>query len=121
VCDVKILDDNDQEVGTGEAGEICVRAPHVTAEYWKQPDLTAERLKNDWLHIGDIARQDERGYVFILDRKEDMIVSGGFNIFSREIEDVLGEHSDVAVVAKVGVPDDKWGEAVTAIIVPLEG
>nr|WP_035660761.1 AMP-binding protein [Bradyrhizobium sp. Ec3.3] len=120
-CDVKILDDHNQEVATGEAGEICVRAPHVMAEYWKQPHVTAETLKNGWLHTGDIARQDERGYMFILDRKKDMIVSGGFNIFPREIEDVLSEHSDVAMVAVVGIPDEKWGEAVTAIIVPREG
>lgn len=120
-CDVKILDDKDEVVPTGEAGEICVRAPHVMAEYWKQPDVTAETLKNGWLHTGDIARQDERGYLFILDRKKDMIVSGGFNIFPREIEDVLSEHSDVAQVAVVGVPDDKWGEAVTAIVVLREG
>ena len=120
-CEVKILDDNDQEVATGEAGEICVRAPHVMAEYWKRPEQTAETLKNGWLHTGDIARADERGYMFILDRKKDMIVSGGFNIFPREVEDVLSQHADVAMVAVVGVPDDKWGEAVTAIVVAREG
>src|SRR4051812_24610585 len=120
-CDVKILDDNDQEVATGEPGEICVRAPHVMAEYWKRPEASAETLKGGWLHTGDIARADERSYMFILDRKKDMIVSGGFNIFPREIEDVLSEHSDVAMVAVVGVPDDKWGEAVTAMIVAREG
>jgi fatty-acyl-CoA synthase len=120
-CEVKILDDNDQEVATGEAGEICVRASHVMAEYWKRPDITAETLKNGWLHTGDIARQDERGYMFILDRKKDMIVSGGFNIFPREVEDVLTQHADVAMCAVVGVPDDKWGEAVTAVVVAREG
>jgi fatty-acyl-CoA synthase len=120
-CEVKILDDSDQEVATGEAGEICVRAPHVMAEYWKRPEQSAETLKNGWLHTGDIARADERGYMFILDRKKDMIVSGGFNIFPREVEDVLSQHADVAMVAVVGVPDDKWGEAVTAIIVAREG
>ena len=106
---------------TGEAGEICVRAPHVMAEYWKRPEQTAETLKNGWLHTGDIARADERGYMFILDRKKDMIVSGGFNIFPREVEDVLSQHADVAMVAVVGVPDDKWGEAVTAVVVAREG
>ncbi|MGX9425884.1 MULTISPECIES: AMP-binding protein [Bradyrhizobium] len=121
VCDVKILDDNDEEVRAGEAGEICVRAPHVMAEYWKRPDTTAETLKNGWLHTGDIARADERGYMYILDRKKDMIVSGGFNIFPREVEDVLSQHADVAMVAVVGVPDDKWGEAVTAVIVARDG
>jgi fatty-acyl-CoA synthase len=120
-CEVTILDDDDQEVETGEAGEICVRAPHVMAEYWKRPEQTAETLKNGWLHTGDIARADERGYMFILDRKKDMIVSGGFNIFPREVEDVLSQHADVAMVAVVGVPDDKWGEAVTAVIVAREG
>ena len=120
-CEVKVLGDDDQEVKTGEAGEICVRAPHVMAEYWKRPEQTAETLKSGWLHTGDIARADERGYLFILDRKKDMIVSGGFNIFPREIEDVLSQHADVAMVAVVGVPDDKWGEAVTAIVVAREG
>jgi fatty-acyl-CoA synthase len=121
VCDVRILDDDDQEVSPGEAGEICVRAPHVMKEYWKRPEQTAETLKNGWLHTGDIARADERGYMFILDRKKDMIVSGGFNIFPREIEDVLTTHADVAMCAVVGVPDDKWGEAVTAIVVARGG
>jgi len=120
-CQVKILDDRDQEVATGEAGEICVRASHVMAEYWKRPDITAETLKNGWLHTGDIARKDERGYMFILDRKKDMIVSGGFNIFPREVEDVLTQHADVAMCAVVGIPDDKWGEAVTAVVVAREG
>jgi fatty-acyl-CoA synthase len=120
-CEVKVLDDNDQEVATGEPGEICVRASHVMAEYWKRPEQTAETLKNGWLHTGDIARRDERGYFFILDRKKDMIVSGGFNIFPREVEDVLSQHADVAMVAVVGIPDDKWGEAVTAVVVAREG
>jgi len=120
-CEVRILDENDRQVATGEAGEICVRAPHVMAEYWKRPEQTAETLKSGWLHTGDIARADERGYMFILDRKKDMIVSGGFNIFPREVEDVLSQHADVAMVAVVGIPDDKWGEAVTAVVVAREG
>jgi fatty-acyl-CoA synthase len=120
-CEVKILDDNDHEAATGEAGEICVRAPHVMAHYWKRPDVTAETLRNGWLHTGDVARKDERGYMFILDRKKDMIVSGGFNIFPREVEDVLTQHADVAMCAVVGIPDDKWGEAVTAVVVAREG
>ncbi|HKS18384.1 MAG TPA: AMP-binding protein [Bradyrhizobium sp.] len=120
-CQVKILDNDDQEVAVGEPGEICVRAPYVMAEYWKRPEQTAETLKNGWLHTGDIARADERGYMFILDRKKDMIVSGGFNIYPREVEDVLSQHADVAMCAVVGVPDDKWGEAVTAVVVAREG
>jgi fatty-acyl-CoA synthase len=120
-CEVKILDEDDREVKAGQAGEICVRGPHVMAEYWKRPETTAETLKNGWLHTGDIARADERGYLFILDRKKDMIVTGGFNIFPREVEDVLTQHPDVAMCAVVGVPDDKWGEAVTAVVVAREG
>jgi len=120
-CEAKILDDQDQEAPISQPGEICVRAPHVMAEYWKQPQQTAETLRNGWLHTGDIARADERGYMFILDRKKDMIVTGGFNVFPREVEDVLATHPDVAVVAVIGIPDDKWGEAVTAIIVPKPG
>jgi fatty-acyl-CoA synthase len=120
-CEAKILDDQDCEVPAGQAGEICVRAPHVMAKYWRRPEQTAETLKNGWLHTGDIARADERGYMFILDRKKDMIVTGGFNVFPREVEDVLATHADVAVVAVIGIPDDKWGEAVTAVIVPKPG
>jgi fatty-acyl-CoA synthase len=120
-CEVKIFDDQDREVPVGEAGEICVRAPHVMAEYWKRPEQSAETLKHGWLHTGDIARADDRGYLFILDRKKDMIVTGGFNVFPREVEGVLATHADVAVVAVIGVPDEKWGEAVTAVIVPKPG
>ena len=120
-CDVCVLDEADEEVATGEAGEICVRGPHVMREYWRRPDQTAETLRNGWLHTGDIARADERGYLFILDRKKDMIVSGGFNIFPREVEDVLSTHPDVAMVAVVGVPDQKWGEAVNAVVVAKPG
>jgi fatty-acyl-CoA synthase len=116
-CEVKILDDADQEVAVGEPGEICVRSPYVMAEYWKRPEQTASALRNGWLHTDDIARADERGYIFILDRKKDMIVSGGFNIYPREVEDVLTNHPGVAMVAVMGVPDEKWGEAVTAFVV----
>jgi fatty-acyl-CoA synthase len=119
--EAKILDEDDQEVAIGEAGEICVRAPHAMSEYWKRPEQTAETLKNGWLHTGDIACADEQGYMFILDRKKDMIVSGGFNVFPREVEDVIATHADVAVVAVIGVPDEKWGEAVTAVVVPKPG
>ncbi len=120
-CDVRVLDDEDCEVAVGEPGEICVRGPHVMEQYWKRPEETASALKNGWLHTGDIARADERGYLFILDRKKDMIVSGGMNIYPREVEDVLSAHADVAMVAVIGVPDAKWGEAVTAMVVPRPG
>jgi fatty-acyl-CoA synthase len=120
-CAVTLRDDNNEEVMPGEAGEICVRGPHAMERYWKRPEQTAETFKGGWLHTGDVARADERGYLYIVDRKKDMIVSGGFNIFPREVEDVLSSHPDVAMVAVIGVPHEKWGEAVTALVVPKPG
>jgi fatty-acyl-CoA synthase len=120
-CAVSLRDDDNNEVKPGEAGEICVRAPHAMEQYWKRPEQTAETFKGGWLHTGDIARADERGYLYIVDRKKDMIVSGGFNIFPREVEDVISSHPDVAMVAVIGVPHEKWGEAVTALVVAKQG
>ncbi len=120
-CSVTLRDEDNNEVKAGEAGEICVRAPHAMEQYWKRPEQTAETFKGGWLHTGDIARADERGYLYIVDRKKDMIVSGGFNIFPREVEDVLSSHPGVAMAAVIGVPHEKWGEAVTALIVAKPG
>src|SRR4029450_831637 len=120
-CSVSLRGDVDNEVVPGEAGEICVRAVHAMEKYWKRPEQTAETFKGGWLHTGDIARADERGYLYIVDRKKDMIVSGGFNIFPREVEDVLSSHPDVAMAAVIGVPHEKWGEAVAALIVAKPG
>jgi fatty-acyl-CoA synthase len=118
---VKLLDEDLNEVATGQAGEICVRSPYTIESYWKRPEQTAEAFKGGWLHTGDIARADERGYLYIVDRKKDMIVTGGFNVFPREVEDVLTSHADVAMAAVIGIPDAKWGEAVTALIVRKPG
>src|SRR5262245_35423364 len=120
-CSVSRRDDDNNAVKQGEAGEICVRAPHAMEQYWKRPEQTAETFKGGWLHTGDIARADERGYLYIVDRKKDMIVSGGFNIYPREVEDVISSHPDVAMVAVIGVPHEKWGEAVTALVVTKQG
>ena len=119
--DVKILDDQDQEVALGEPGEICVRSAHALTEYWKRPEETKALFSGGWLHTGDIARMDERGYMFIMDRKKDMIVSGGFNIYPRDVEDVLSTHPAVAMASVIGTPDPKWGEAVMAMIVLRAG
>ena len=120
-CDVKLLRPDGQETIIGEAGEICVRAPWIMDEYWKRPEQTAEALNGEWLHTGDIARADKRGYLYIVDRKKDMIVTGGFNVYPREVEDVLMAHSGVAQAAVIATPDPKWGEAVTAVVVPKPG
>lgn len=115
--DVGLLGDDNQPVVDGDPGEICVRGPLVMKEYLNQPQLTAETLRDGWLHTGDIARADDRGYLTIVDRKKDMVISGGFNVYPREIEDVLTRHPGVAAAAVIGIPDTRWGEAVTALVV----
>ena len=118
---VELLDDQDQPVEPGEIGELCVRSPLVMEGYWKQPELTAQALRNGWLHTGDMAYRDPHGYYFLVDRKKDMIISGGFNVYPKEIENVLAAHSAVAAAAVIGVPDEKWGEAVKAVVVLRPG
>jgi fatty-acyl-CoA synthase len=118
---VELHDDDDREVATGEVGEICVRSRLVSEGYWKRPELTAETFRNDWLHTGDLARQDELGFVYIVDRKKDMIITGGMNVFPTEIEQVLTAHEAVARAAVIGAPDDRWGESVLALVVLRPG
>jgi fatty-acyl-CoA synthase len=115
---VALLNDDGLEVADGIPGELCVRGPLVMKGYWNKPDETREALRGGWLHTGDVARKDQQGFLTIVDRKKDMIVSGGFNVFPREIEDVIATDESVAAVAVFGVPDEKWGEAVTAVVVP---
>jgi fatty-acyl-CoA synthase len=103
-------------VEAGTPGEICVRGPLVMTGYRNAPDLTAAVFDGGWLHTGDVAVQDADGFLRIVDRKKDMIVSGGFNIFPREIEDILTGHPAVAQAVVIGLPDPKWGEAVTAVV-----
>jgi len=120
---VKVMDDDVKEVerGKGIVGEICVRAPHATPGYWKKPELTEQLWRGGWLHTGDMAHQDEDGYLHIVDRKKDMIISGGFNIYPKELENALHEHPAVSSVAVVGIPHEKWGETVKAVVVLKEG
>ncbi len=118
---VAVLDDDGRELPDGEAGEICVQGPSVMRGYFKQPELTAETLVDGWLRTGDMAVRDDEGFFTIVDRKKDMIVSGGFNVFPREIEDVLTTDPSVSVAAVIGVPDEKWGEAVKAVVVSRPG
>jgi len=118
---VKLLDADLNEVGIGEPGEICVRGPLVMDGYWKRPETTQETLRGDWLHTGDVAVRDAEGYLYIVDRTKDMIISGGFNIYPREVEDALMAHPAVASACVIGVPDEKWGEAVKAFVVLKPG
>jgi fatty-acyl-CoA synthase len=121
LVDVRLFDAEMREVGAGEPGEICVRGTLVMNGYWKRPEATAEAFRGGWLHTGDVAVQDAEGYLYIVDRTKDMIISGGFNIYPREVEDALMAHDAVASAAVIGIPDDKWGEAVKAFVVLKPG
>lgn len=112
-----LLDSDNQPVAKGEPGEICVRSPLVMKEYYKLPEQTAEAFAGDWMHTGDVGRMDEEGFLYIVDRTKDMIVTGGFNVFPREVEDIISTHPAVAQVAVIGVPSEQWGEEVKAVIV----
>jgi len=113
---LEIRDDRGQALGPGKPGEVCVRGDLVMKGYYKAPEQTAETVVDGWLHTGDIGYLDEHGYLFITDRKKDMIISGGFNIYPSEIEQVLWAHPSVQDCAVIGVPDDEWGESVKAVV-----
>jgi fatty-acyl-CoA synthase len=112
-----LLGPDDKPVAQGEPGEICVAGPLLAGGYWGLPEQTAETFRDGWLRTGDVAREDADGFWYIVDRTKDMIVTGGFNVFPREVEDVVAEHPSVSQVGVIGVADDKWGEAVTAVVV----
>ncbi|HYF16990.1 MAG TPA: long-chain-fatty-acid--CoA ligase [Ramlibacter sp.] len=119
--ELRIVDVEDREVPRGTTGEIVVRGPTVMQGYWKRPAETASAIRDGWFHTGDAAVMDEDGYVYIVDRLKDMIISGGENIYSTEVENAISLMPGVAEVAVIGIPDDKWGERVHAIVVPREG
>jgi fatty-acyl-CoA synthase len=116
-----LLGEDGRPVSVGEPGEICVAGPLLAAGYWNLPEATAETFRDGWMHTGDVAREDEDGFWYIVDRTKDMIVTGGFNVFPREVEDVVAEHPAVAQVGVIGVPHEKFGEAVTAVVVLRDG
>ena len=118
---VALLADDDRPVATGEIGEICICGPDVFAGYWNSPELTREVIRNSWLHTGDLARTDDEGYLYIVDRKKDMVVSGGFNVYPAEVEQVLYRHPAVLEACVIGVPDAHWGEAVKAVVILRPG
>jgi long-chain acyl-CoA synthetase len=118
---VRIVDEHDQDVSQGEVGELIVSGSALMKEYLNQPKVTAEVLRGGWLHTGDLARMDEDGYIYIVDRKKDMIIRGGYNVYPREIEEVLYTHPDVSEVAVIGIPHADLGEEVAAVIVLRPG
>lgn len=113
----KIIDDDGNDLPPDTPGEICGRGPMMTPGYYKRPDLTAEAIKDGWLHTGDIGYLDEDGYLYLVDRKKEMIISGGVNIYPRDIEEIAVSHPDVAEAAVFGVPDNKWGETPVGAVV----
>jgi long-chain acyl-CoA synthetase len=114
--EVEVVDERGAPVSTGEVGEVVARGPNVMMGYWKRPEETAAALRGGWLHTGDMAMVDEDGYIYLVDRKKDMIISGGENVYSTEVENVIHTHPAVREAAVIGVPDEKWGEAVKAIV-----
>jgi long-chain acyl-CoA synthetase len=121
VCRIVDLDDGVTDVPVGETGELIVKGPQVMKGYWNRPDATAETLTDGWLHTGDIAKMDEEGYFYIVDRKKDMVISGGYNVYPRDIEEVYFEHPKVMEATVIGIPHPKRGEAVKVFIVLKEG
>jgi long-chain acyl-CoA synthetase len=115
--EIAILADDDERLEVGEIGEVGVRGPNVMQGYWGRPDETAAALRSGWYHTGDVGRMDSEGHLFLVDRSKDMIVTGGENVYSTEVEDALASHPAVAEVAVIGVPNERWGEAVHAVVV----
>ena len=116
--EARVVDDDMNDVRQGEVGEIVYRGPLVMSGYWNKPDETAEAFRGGWFHSGDLVREDEDGYLFVVDRKKDMIISGGENIYCAEVENVLAAHPKIAEVALIGVADERCGEAPLAVVAP---
>lgn len=121
LVNVAILDENGRPVPRGERGEICVRGSLVMAGYYRNPEATIEASAHGWHHTGDIGFLDDDGYLYIVDRAKDMVISGGFNVYSAEVEQALMAHDAVRDCAVIGLPDEKWGERVTAVVQPQSG
>jgi long-chain acyl-CoA synthetase len=119
--EMRVVDENDEPVAQGEVGEIVIRGHNIMKGYWQRPDATEEAMRGGWFHSGDMARTDEDGYFYIVDRKKDLIIRGGYNVYPREVEEVLYEHPKIREAAVVGVPHDEWGEEIGAAVVLMEG
>jgi long-chain acyl-CoA synthetase len=119
--EMRVVDEDDEPLPQGEVGEIVIRGHNIMKGYWGRPDATAEAMRGGWFHSGDMARTDEDGYFYIVDRKKDLIIRGGYNVYPREVEEVLYEHPKIREAAVVGVPHDEWGEEIGAAVVLHDG
>jgi long-chain acyl-CoA synthetase len=119
--EMRVVDENDNPVAQGEVGEIVIRGHNIMKGYWQRPEATEEAMRGGWFHSGDMARTDEDGYFYIVDRKKDLIIRGGYNVYPREVEEVLYEHPKIREAAVVGVPHDEWGEEIGAAVVLHDG
>ena len=121
MTEVKLVNDDGVECAPDEVGELFSRSPFLFNGYWKRPKETEASYKDGWVTVEDLARRDDEGHIYIIDRKKDMVISGGINIYPREIEEVLFKHPAIADVAVTGVPDEKWGERLKAFVVTRPG
>jgi long-chain acyl-CoA synthetase len=119
--EMRVVDENDEPVAQGEVGEIVIRGHNIMKGYWRRPEATEEAMRGGWFHSGDMAKTDEDGYFYIVDRKKDLIIRGGYNVYPREVEEVLYEHPKIREAAVVGVPHDQWGEEIGAAVVLHDG
>jgi acyl-CoA synthetase (AMP-forming)/AMP-acid ligase II len=119
-CEIRIVDEAGVELPTGQVGEVVARSPGVMLGYWNAPEASAHALRDGWLHTGDVGFLDADGFLTLVDRLKDLIVSGGENVFSAEVENALAKHPAVAACAVIGIPDERWGEAVHAVVVPRD-
>jgi acyl-CoA synthetase (AMP-forming)/AMP-acid ligase II len=121
ICQLKIFDDNNKEVASGVVGELVVRGPHMMQGYWRKEEETRKTVVDGWIHTGDLGYMDEDGFIYLVDRKNDVIITGGMSVYSVEVENVLSQHPAVAETMAIGVPDEKWGEMVVGIVVKVPG
>jgi long-chain acyl-CoA synthetase len=118
---VRVVDEQDNELPNGEVGEVCVRGANVMLGYWGKPEMTSQAIVDGWMHTGDGGYIDDQGMIYIVDRVKDMIISGGENVYSSEVETVITQYPGIAQCAVIGIPSDKWGESVHAVIVASPG
>ena len=119
--EIRVVDENDNEMPAGEVGEVIFRGNNLMKGYYRDPGATEEAFRGGWMHTEDLGRLDDEGFLYIVDRKKDMIITGGENIYPREVEEVLYAHPKIAEAAVIGIPDPKWGEAVKAVVVVKPG